>query len=94
MDGHLYLLTGEGQGDLARRLLRITDPTTSPEIVADFSVHGLPFPTALLIDGRDRIYISVYGSFSQPSSGLVVRFDDLALRGSSEPPTRFTDSSR
>ena len=29
MDGDLYLLTGEGQGQLARNLLRITDPTTA-----------------------------------------------------------------
>ena len=35
MDGELYLLTGESEGDLARKLLRITDPTTAPEIMAD-----------------------------------------------------------
>ena len=36
-------------------------------------VLGLPFPTALLIDADDRVYISVHGAFSSAGSGLVVR---------------------
>ncbi len=52
-------------------------------------VRSIPFPTALLIDGSDRIYISVHGAFSTPGSGLVVRFDDLATRIAGEPPIRF-----
>jgi hypothetical protein len=35
MEGSLYLLTGEGYGDLSRNLLRI-EPGESPRIVADF----------------------------------------------------------
>jgi hypothetical protein len=34
MGGELYLFTGEGHGDLARKLLKITDPTTPPDVVA------------------------------------------------------------
>jgi hypothetical protein len=52
-------------------------------------VRSIPFPTALLIDGSDRIYISVHGAFSTPGSGLVVRFDDLATRTAAEPPIPF-----
>lgn len=35
IDGELYLLTGEGQGDLSRKLLRISDPATPPDVMAD-----------------------------------------------------------
>jgi len=56
-------------------------------------VQRMPFPTALLIDGEDRIYISVRGAFSSPNSGLVLRFDDLANRTSSGPPVDFEDIS-
>ncbi len=36
MDGELYLLTGEGEGHLARKLINVTDRTPPPEVVADF----------------------------------------------------------
>ena len=36
MDGELFLLTGEGEGDLARSLLRLTESGSVPEQVADF----------------------------------------------------------
>jgi len=41
MDGDLYLLMGEGRP--ARSLLRITDPTTPPKVVADFLVYVTSF---------------------------------------------------
>ena len=56
-------------------------------------VQRMPIPTALLIDGEDRIYISVHGAFSAPNSGLVLRFDDLANRTPSGPPIDFEDIS-
>ncbi|MFB3051531.1 MAG: hypothetical protein ACE1Z0_06050, partial [Acidimicrobiia bacterium] len=62
-------------------------------IVGQVLVQGLPFPTALLIDDDNRIYISVHGAFSSPSSGLVVRFDDLVQRKSNDPPFRFEENS-
>jgi hypothetical protein len=52
-------------------------------------VEGLPFPTALLIDGEDRIYVSVHGAFSSPKSGVVVRFNHLTERLSGQPPLQF-----
>lgn len=73
--GRLIRLDSEGQGWVLGQVL----------------VQGLPFPTALLIDNEDRIYISVRGAFSSPSSGLVLRFDDLAWRAASEPPIQYTD---
>ena len=75
--GRLIRLEPEGDGWTAGRTL----------------VQGLPFPTALLIDGEDRVYISVHGAFSAPNSGLVLRFDDLANRTSSGPPVDFEESS-
>ena len=41
MDGELYLLTGEGEGGLARKILRITDPTTPPEVMADLLAFAI-----------------------------------------------------
>lgn len=52
-------------------------------------VGGLPFPTALLIDGQDRAFVSVHGAFSAPESGLVIRFDDLADEPTSRFPLRY-----
>jgi len=36
MNGELFLLTGEGEGDFARSLLRVAESGSSPEQVADF----------------------------------------------------------
>lgn len=52
-------------------------------------IDRLPFPTALLIDAEDRIYVSIRGAFSPPESGVVVRFDDLAARPPGLPPLQF-----
>jgi len=56
-------------------------------------VEGLPFPTALLIDGDDQIYVSVHGAFSAPGSGQILQFTDLANRKSNEPPIQFLEKS-
>jgi hypothetical protein len=93
----LEFIDGTETGDPYRgktgRLLRL-EPEGDGWASGQVLVQDLPFPTALLIDGQDRIYISVHGAFSPPNSGLVLRFDDLARRGSSEAPIRFVDSSR
>ncbi|GMQ98894.1 MAG: hypothetical protein BMS9Abin17_1426 [Acidimicrobiia bacterium] len=56
-------------------------------------VKNLPFPTALLVDDTDRIYISVHGAFSAPGAGLVVRFDGLSARPADELPSQFAEES-
>jgi hypothetical protein len=75
--GRLLRLEPEGDGWTGGRVL----------------VEGIPFPTALLIDGEDRIYISVHGAFSAPNSGLVLRFDDLVATTSTGPPIVFAEPS-
>lgn len=74
------------------RLIRL-EPEVDAWAADGVLVEGLPFPTALLIDGDDRIYISVHGAFSSPAIGLVVRFDDLAAQASIGLPIRFADDS-
>lgn len=72
------------------RLLRL-DQRGSGWADGEVLIEGLPFPTALLIDDEDRIYISVHGAFSEAESGLVVRFDDLRERDTADLPIRFVD---
>jgi hypothetical protein len=72
------------------RLIRLR-PQGDGWIADQVLVEGLPFPTALLIDDDDRVYISVHGAFSSPGSGLVLRFDDLEQRTASDPPLGFED---
>ena len=88
--GQLYVIefletseTGDPYRGTTGRLIRL-EPEGDGWIVGRVLVQGLPFPTALLIDGDDRIYIS---------SGLVVRFDDLARRMSNGPPIQFEENS-
>ncbi len=92
----LEFIDGTETGDPYRgktgRLLRL-EPKGEGWVAGRAVVERLPFPTALLIDGEDRIYISVHGAFSSPNSGLVLRFDDLAHRASSGAPVVFVDSS-
>lgn len=97
--GRLYVIefletseTGDPYGGTTGRLIRL-EPEGDGWIVGQVLIQGLPFPTALLIDGDDRIYISVHGAFSPPSSGLVVRFDDLVQRKSNDPPIQFEENS-
>ena len=70
------------------RLLRFA-PTSAGWQDGQVLIDRLPFPTALLIDGDDRIYVSIRGAFSPPESGVVVRFDDLAERPPALPPLQF-----
>jgi hypothetical protein len=70
------------------RLLRFA-PTSAGWGDGQVLIDRLPFPTALLIDAEDRIYVSIRGAFSPPESGVVVRFDDLAERPPGLPPLQF-----
>ena len=97
--GRLYVIefidgsdTGSPYRGRTGRLLRL-EPEGAGWTEGRVLVEGMPFPTALLIDGDDRIYISVHGAFSAPNAGLVLRFDDLAQRTSSGSPLKFVESS-
>jgi sugar lactone lactonase YvrE len=94
-EGRLYVLeflngteTGRPYQGETGRLLRFA-PQGEGWGTAQALVEELPFPTALLIDAEDRIYVSVHGAFSSPMSGVVVRFDHLAERAPGQPPLRF-----
>ena len=96
--GRLYVIefidateTGDPYRGKTGRLIRL-QPEGDDWVGRRVLVQGLPFPTALLIDDDDRIYISVHGAFSSPGSGLVVQFDDLAQRTSDGPPIRYAES--
>jgi hypothetical protein len=93
--GRLYVLefisgtqTGRPYQGETGRLLRFA-PEGDGWGAAQILVEDLPFPTALLIDGEDRIYVSVHGAFSSPKSGSVVRFDQLTERLLGRPPLQF-----
>ncbi len=94
--GRMYVLefidgtqTDSPYRDKTGRLIRL-EPRGEGWAQSQLLVEGLPFPTALLIDGEDRIYISVHGAFSPPDTGSVLRFDDLASVGQ---PVQFADKS-
>ena len=97
--GRLYVIefidgteTGDPYRGTTGRLIRL-EPEGDGWTAGRVLVRGMPFPTALLIDDRDRIYISVHGAFSSPNSGLVLRFDGVAQRSSNRPPIGFVESS-
>ena len=94
-EGRLYVLEFISETDTGRpyqgetgRLLRFAAEGDGWG-AAQTLVEGLPFPTALLIDGEERIYVSVHGAFSSPRSGVVVRFDHLTERRFERPPLQF-----
>lgn len=96
-DGRLYVLefvyaaeTGDPYREKTGRLLRFEREGDGGR-VGQVLVEGLPFPTALLIDADDRVYISVRGAFSPPNSGAVLRFDALVQRAGSESPIVFQE---
>ncbi len=76
MDGDLYLLTGEDRGRLSHSLLRITDPTTPPEVVADFLVYVTSFSQLLHATG-DGAVLRLYpdGSFAVAADNLTAPID-------------------
>ncbi len=97
--GRLYVLefidgteTGDPYRGKTGRLVRL-ETTADGWGAGRVLLQRIPFPTALLIDGEDRIYISVHGAFSAPNSGLVVRFDDLATRTSGGRPIDYKENT-
>jgi hypothetical protein len=74
------------------RLIRL-EPDAGQWTGQQVLVESIPFPTALLINDADQVYISVHGAFSEPGSGLVARFDDLAIRPIREVPIRFINDA-
>jgi len=94
-EGRLYILefidgteTDHPYRGKTGRLLRFA-PTGTGWQDGQVLIERLPFPTALLIDAEDRIYVSIRGAFSAPETGAVVRFDDLAERSPGLPPLQF-----
>jgi hypothetical protein len=71
MNGALFLLTGEGEGDLARSLLRLTGAGYSPEQVADFLTFAEETAEA---DAFDEVTV-----FSNPFSMLPDPENDRML---------------
>ena len=98
--GRLYVLEfigdGDGDGDgsdpyreKTGRLVRLEpqgDRWTDQHVLVD----DIPFPTALLIDNADHVYVSVHGAFSTSGSGLIARFDDIATRTVEMSPIPFS----
>jgi hypothetical protein len=94
--GRLYVLEFIGDGDVSDpyrgktgRLVRL-EPQGDLWIHQRVLVDDIPFPTALLIDDTDQVYISVHGAFSTSGSGLIAQFDDLATRTVETPPIPFS----
>lgn len=95
--GRMYVLEFIGDGESSDpyrgktgRLLRLESQADGWG-VRTVLIEKLPFPTALLIDDQDTVYISVHGAFSPPGTGLVVRIDDFRAGGAEGRPFRFTE---
>ena len=72
LDGELYLLTGEGEGTYARTLLKITDPTGPPEVVADFLEFAVATAEPNFFDEID-IFSNPYAMMADPTNdGFLV----------------------
>jgi hypothetical protein len=94
--GRLYVLEFIGDGDVSDpyrgrtgRLVRLEpqgDRWNDQQVLVD----DIPFPTALLIDKSDHVYVSVHGAFSASGSGLIAQFEDLATRTVETPPIAFS----
>lgn len=67
LDGELYLLTGEGEGMYARTLLKITDPTGPPDVVADFLEFAVATAEPNFFDEID-IFSNPYAMMVDPTN--------------------------
>ena len=97
--GRMYVLefidgteSNDPYRDRTGRLIRL-EPHAGQWTGQQVLVEGIPFPTALLINDADQAYISVHGAFSESGSGIVARFDDLAIRPTRDLPIRFIDDT-
>lgn len=74
MEGELYLLTGEGQGDLSRKLLRISDPNTPPGVVADLLAFATETAPSDFFDETD-IFSNPFAMIPDPPNGRFLVTD-------------------
>jgi hypothetical protein len=93
--GRLYVLefvdageTGDPYRNKTGRLLRFLrqgDQWGAGQLL----IAGLPYPTALLINPNDQLYISINGAFSPPGSGAVLAFNSLTEQQGGELPLQY-----
>jgi hypothetical protein len=93
--GRLYVLefvyasdADDPYRDKTGRLLRFR-PQGKGWGAGQILVEGLPYPTALLINSDDQMYISIHGAFSPPGSGAVLQFKDLAQQPGGQMPLQY-----
>jgi len=93
--GRLYVLefvyageTGDPYRNKTGRLVRFL-PQGDQWDTGQLLIEGLPYPTALLINANDQLYISINGAFSPPGSGAVVSFSNLTQQQGGEPPIQY-----
>ena len=74
VNGELFLLTGEGEGDLARSLLRLTEPGFLPEQVGDFLVFAEETAEADMFD-EVTIFSNPFSMLPDPQNSRVLVTD-------------------
>jgi hypothetical protein len=93
--GRLYILefvyasqTGDPYRGKTGRLIRFASQGDrwGP---AEILVEGLPYPTALLINSANHLYLSINGAFSPPGSGAILHFNNLASQQQRRPPIQY-----
>jgi hypothetical protein len=81
--------TGDPYRGKTGRLIRFTPYGErrwgSPKVL----VEGLPYPTALLINTKNEIYLTINGAFSPPASGAVLYFAKLVSQPEGELPIQY-----
>ena len=74
MNGELFLLTGEGEGDLARSLLRLAESGSSPEQVADFLAFAAETAEADIFD-EVTIFSNPFAMLPDPGNDRMLVTD-------------------
>jgi hypothetical protein len=74
MNGELFLLTGEGEGDLARSLLRLTGTGYSPEQVANFFTFAQETAEADAFD-EVTVYSNPFSMLPDPENDRMLVTD-------------------
>jgi hypothetical protein len=74
VDGELFLLTGEGEGDLARSLLRLTESGHMPEQAADFLAFAQETAEPDLFD-EVTIFSNPFSMLSDPQNSRMLVTD-------------------
>jgi hypothetical protein len=93
--GRLYVLefvyateTGDPYRHKTGRLLRFL-PQGDRWGAGQVLIEGLPYPTALLINPHDQVYLSINGAFSPPGSGAILYFENLVQQQGGQPPIQY-----